>query len=371
MAYRPHGKARVDPYEPRAFAVCQRCGFLWNAYNTNWQYQWAGVKLMNKRVQVCPICLDKPSTFLRQIILPPDPPAIAQPRAEPYFIDEAGGVAVPLFIMDVGAAIAITPPSWATAFQSECYGAGAAGSILNGSYPNMGGGGGAWAQTNSVSLSGASTVWVFAGRGGQSGGDGQDSWASLTGFAPVSKTQGCLAKAGAAAFPAPGFFPTAGIGGQAAACVGDKAYSGGDGGLAAAGPGNAGGTGGGGAAGPNGAGVKGADTTGATDGSRGGDPNGARTPFLGGQNGLGSLAVVAHLADGAGLTGFPDAVYAASGGPGGGGGGGGGGPHVQYGGQGGDGSLFGGGGGGGGYGLSVNGLGGAGGHGVVVLRWLQ
>lgn len=90
MAYRPHGKAIVNPDNPAAFAICARCGALYNKYNLDWQYQWQGAKLMNKRLQICKPCMDKPSAFLRQIVLPPDPPAIYQPRAEPYTIDEAG-----------------------------------------------------------------------------------------------------------------------------------------------------------------------------------------------------------------------------------------------------------------------------------------
>jgi hypothetical protein len=45
---------------------------------------------MNKRLQVCEDCKDRPSLFLRPVIIPADPPPIYQPRAEPYTIDEAG-----------------------------------------------------------------------------------------------------------------------------------------------------------------------------------------------------------------------------------------------------------------------------------------
>jgi hypothetical protein len=87
MPYRPHGKALVDPYDPRAFAICQRCGSLYNSYKLNWQHQWLGTKLQNKWLQVCQDCTDKPSVFLRQIILPPDPPPVYMPVTEPYAID--------------------------------------------------------------------------------------------------------------------------------------------------------------------------------------------------------------------------------------------------------------------------------------------
>ena len=371
MAYRPHGKARVDPEDPRAFAVCQRCNHLYNSYNLNWQFQWLGYKIQNKRVQVCPDCMDKMSPFLRQVILPPDPPAINQPREEPYAIDEAGGYAAPLFIISPGVTTPITPPSWATGFFSVCYGGGAAGSVFNGSYPNMGGGGGAFAQTNVVSIAAGTTVWVYVGRGGTAGGYGDDTWVSTTGFAPVSKVTGCLAKGGAPAFAPPGFFPTQGIGGQASACIGDAAYSGGNGGQAAISGGvNFGGTGGGGAGGPNGNGVNGADTVTGVNGTAGGWANDSHGVGTGGQPGRGDLVAVT-LADSEGLPGGSDPIYAFAGGPGGGGGAGGGGPNAANGGLGGAGGQYGGGGGGGGYAAGTNGKGGPGGSGLVVLRWLQ
>lgn len=89
MAYRPKGRAIIDPEYPRALAVCDRCGKLFNHYMLSWQHQWRGVSLQNLRILVCEECLDKPSPFLRTIILPPDPPVIFNARPEPYEIDEA------------------------------------------------------------------------------------------------------------------------------------------------------------------------------------------------------------------------------------------------------------------------------------------
>jgi len=42
--------------------------------------------LINKRILVCPTCLDKPQEQLRAIIVPSDPVPIANPRVE-YFVD--------------------------------------------------------------------------------------------------------------------------------------------------------------------------------------------------------------------------------------------------------------------------------------------
>jgi hypothetical protein len=371
MAYRPIGKARIDPLDPRAFAICQRCDQLYNAYALNWQNQWIGNKLQNKRVQVCPQCMDKPSEFLRQLVLPPDPLAINQPRQENYFIDEQGGVAVPNYFSAPGSVIQVSVPSWATGFFTECYGSGAGGSILNGSFPNMGGGGGAFARSAKVLVAGGSSVWVYVAPAGGPGVAGADTWVSTANAAPTSAAGGCLAKGGQTPDLLTLPLPTVGLGGQASACIGDVAFSGGNGGLAAVGPANVGGTGGGGAAGPNGPGGNAADTTVSLNGTAGGMANGAHGVGTGGQPGQGTTATVAKAPDQQGLNGMTDSVYGMAGGPGGGGGAGGGGANVSVAGIGGDGGAYGGGGGGGGYGAATNGVGGSGGHGFVMLRWLQ
>ena len=89
MAYRPRGHARVDPEAPRAFAICDRCGSLYNRDKLRWQFQYRGTQLSNIRLLVCEECTDKPSAFLRAFSVPADPPALRNIRAEPYAIDEA------------------------------------------------------------------------------------------------------------------------------------------------------------------------------------------------------------------------------------------------------------------------------------------
>lgn len=54
-----------------------------------WQFDWAGPRLVNKRILVSADELDKPQRQLGSLILPPDPPAIMNARPEPYAIDEA------------------------------------------------------------------------------------------------------------------------------------------------------------------------------------------------------------------------------------------------------------------------------------------
>lgn len=81
---RPHGRARVNPTGPRAFAVCDRCGFLYNHVNLSWQHDYRGASLMNTRLLVCKTCLDKPQPQNKPRVLTIDPPVIANARPEQY-----------------------------------------------------------------------------------------------------------------------------------------------------------------------------------------------------------------------------------------------------------------------------------------------
>lgn len=87
---RYHGHARVDPTAPSAFAVCDRCGKLYNHTDLSWQYDWRGPQLANLGLLVCRrTCLDKPAESRRIILLPPDPLPIANARPEQYAVEEA------------------------------------------------------------------------------------------------------------------------------------------------------------------------------------------------------------------------------------------------------------------------------------------
>lgn len=81
---RIHGRANISQVSPRALAVCQRCGFLYNHTDLSWQFQWRGTKLQNTQLLVCQPCLDTPQEQLRVIILPPDPIPISNARPEDY-----------------------------------------------------------------------------------------------------------------------------------------------------------------------------------------------------------------------------------------------------------------------------------------------
>ena len=81
---RPHGRARVSSRNPAAFGICDRCGFLYNHNRLQFQFDWAGASLINKRILVCETCNDVPQQQLRAIVLPADPVPILNPRIQDY-----------------------------------------------------------------------------------------------------------------------------------------------------------------------------------------------------------------------------------------------------------------------------------------------
>lgn len=89
---RPHGRARVNPGNPEAFAQCDRCGCWYNRSDLSWQFQWAGTHLYNLGILVCTPCLDTPQEQLRTIILPPDPPPVINARPPDFPFEEDGPV---------------------------------------------------------------------------------------------------------------------------------------------------------------------------------------------------------------------------------------------------------------------------------------
>jgi hypothetical protein len=84
MAYRPHGRAQVNINNPRAFARCDRCGFIYNHSDLRWQYDYRGPRLANLRILVCQPCYDKPQAQLKPILITQDPIPILNARPEDY-----------------------------------------------------------------------------------------------------------------------------------------------------------------------------------------------------------------------------------------------------------------------------------------------
>ncbi len=86
---RPHPRRAVtDPTSPEAWATDDRSGFVGNQKDLRWQYEWAGLKLVNTNMLVYPDMYDEPQRQLGTIILPPDPLPIMNARPEAYAIDE-------------------------------------------------------------------------------------------------------------------------------------------------------------------------------------------------------------------------------------------------------------------------------------------
>lgn len=82
---RPHGRATISARNPRATAICQRCGFMYNLDQLRWQWDWQqGPRLRNLNIQVCDDCYDIPQENGRTVILPPDPIAKEFPLPEDY-----------------------------------------------------------------------------------------------------------------------------------------------------------------------------------------------------------------------------------------------------------------------------------------------
>jgi hypothetical protein len=82
------GKAKTDVNNPRAFAVCDRCGQWRNHVDLQWQHDYRGRTLANLRILVCETCLDEPQPQLKPRIIPVDPVPILNARVEPFFYDE-------------------------------------------------------------------------------------------------------------------------------------------------------------------------------------------------------------------------------------------------------------------------------------------
>lgn len=89
---RSHGRASVSTTNPRAFGICDRCGFLYNHNRLSWQFDYAGAGLINKRILVCNPCNDTPQAQLRAIVLPADPVPIMNPRVQDYPTASSGNV---------------------------------------------------------------------------------------------------------------------------------------------------------------------------------------------------------------------------------------------------------------------------------------
>ena len=88
MTRRYQRRAIVDTTRPESFAVCDRCGRLWNLDELYWQLQYGATGLYNTRMLVCAPCRDVPQPQILNPILPPDPVPVMNARPETYYLDE-------------------------------------------------------------------------------------------------------------------------------------------------------------------------------------------------------------------------------------------------------------------------------------------
>ena len=89
MAYASiSGRARTNPSNPQAHAICDRCGFRVNHVDLQWQYDWRGATMQNIRLLVCNTCYDTPQQQLRAIVIPADPIPIQNPRVQDWVTAE-------------------------------------------------------------------------------------------------------------------------------------------------------------------------------------------------------------------------------------------------------------------------------------------
>ncbi len=83
-------RARVDVNHPDAFAICDRCGFIWNISALRKQMAWRGNQLLWTGYLVCTPCYDVPFQLDRPIFLPPDPAPVI-PSRPPFWQQEMAG----------------------------------------------------------------------------------------------------------------------------------------------------------------------------------------------------------------------------------------------------------------------------------------
>lgn len=79
------GRARTNPKNPEAHAICDRCSFRVNFVDLRVQFEWRGPILGPiGKIYVCDRCYDTPQEQLRAITLPADPVPIIDARPELY-----------------------------------------------------------------------------------------------------------------------------------------------------------------------------------------------------------------------------------------------------------------------------------------------
>lgn len=71
---------KIDPSAPRAYGICDCCGFAFALSALRYQKQWAGPRIINLHYRVCDVCYDIPNHRNFPYALPADPVAVRDPR---------------------------------------------------------------------------------------------------------------------------------------------------------------------------------------------------------------------------------------------------------------------------------------------------
>lgn len=89
----PHSlRAPIDIDRPEPHGRCDRCGFDYFLRDMSFQQQYLGNSLQTINILVCnERCLDKPSEFLRPVLIGPDPMSPKYPRPFSYAAQNQGG----------------------------------------------------------------------------------------------------------------------------------------------------------------------------------------------------------------------------------------------------------------------------------------
>lgn len=89
MTYRPQPKYASKDAHRGPWSTCDRCGFINNLSSLQFQYMYNGSAVpINTRLLVCERCIDPLNPQFKLLIIPPDPPPIANTRPENYVVDE-------------------------------------------------------------------------------------------------------------------------------------------------------------------------------------------------------------------------------------------------------------------------------------------
>lgn len=186
---RPHGRASANRHSPRAWGVCDDCGFLYNKHELQWQYEWYGARTQNTNFLKCDKCLDELQEQLRVIVLPADPTPIVNPRPEQYTVDNNPisplGISVGNLSQAAGLNAAFDSNTNKPMFLSACRYLSVNGALANsvgrnwnGLSPNnqgiIAGSFSAWAPNNAKFFGGGVQAYAFQGSNDNS------TWTSIT-----------------------------------------------------------------------------------------------------------------------------------------------------------------------------------------------